>query len=148
MTIRFLTGWNGFYEGQIVSSLSQAEETRVINLGFASADLDGGNDPAADGKAAKEILVSNGSSGAASAWVPASHSPERFGATLAAGGTGATITLDGSNDGITSGAQLGIFTLDTASSTLITPALSHNYLYIRATVVTATGATVTVTRGT
>lgn len=41
MTVRFLTGWNGYYEGQIVSGLTN--EAKLITAGLASADLDGAN---------------------------------------------------------------------------------------------------------
>jgi len=41
MTIRFLKSLQGNYEGQIVSGLAGAEETRLIGLGYASYDLDG-----------------------------------------------------------------------------------------------------------
>lgn len=41
MTIRMLQAYNGKFPGQIVSGLGGTEETRLINLGFASADLDG-----------------------------------------------------------------------------------------------------------
>lgn len=40
MTIRMLTAWNGKSAGDIVT-LAGGEETRLIGLGFASADLDG-----------------------------------------------------------------------------------------------------------
>ncbi len=40
MTIRMLTAYEGLHEFQIVT-LDGAEETRLIGLGFASADLDG-----------------------------------------------------------------------------------------------------------
>lgn len=46
MTIRFVTAWNGYYPDQIVSSLGSTEETRLIGLGYAVADIDGpGNTP-------------------------------------------------------------------------------------------------------
>ena len=41
MTIRMLQAYNGYFQNQIVSGLSGAEETRLIGLAFASADLDG-----------------------------------------------------------------------------------------------------------
>lgn len=44
MTIRILQQWNGYSPDQIVSNLSGTEETRLIGLGFATADLDGAND--------------------------------------------------------------------------------------------------------
>lgn len=50
MTIRMLKPFNGFFEGQIVSSLAAAEETRLIGLGLAVADLDG---PREDGGLAR-----------------------------------------------------------------------------------------------
>lgn len=40
MTIRFLKQWNGYSPDAIVT-LAGAEETRLVNLGFASFDLDG-----------------------------------------------------------------------------------------------------------
>lgn len=41
MTIRMLKPFSGYFEGQIVSTLAPAEETRLIGLGFATVDLDG-----------------------------------------------------------------------------------------------------------
>jgi hypothetical protein len=41
MTVRMLQAFNGLYEGQIVSTLSGAEEVRLVGLGFAAYDLDG-----------------------------------------------------------------------------------------------------------
>lgn len=59
MTVRFLTGWNGYYEGQIVGALPN--EGELISSGKATGDLDGGNDPAAGGKAAPDsILMKDG----------------------------------------------------------------------------------------
>jgi len=43
MTIRFLKQWNGNSPDAIVT-LAGAEETRLVNLGFASFDLDGDAD--------------------------------------------------------------------------------------------------------
>ena len=59
MTIRFLKAWNGNYEGQIVSGLAGAEETRLIGLGYASADLNGAaeNNPIAKFNEARTALV-------------------------------------------------------------------------------------------
>lgn len=46
MTIRFVTAWNGYHADQIVSGLGSTEESRLIGLGYAVADLDGpGNTP-------------------------------------------------------------------------------------------------------
>lgn len=41
MAIRFVTAWNGYHDQQIVTGLSSSEESRLIGLGFAVADLDG-----------------------------------------------------------------------------------------------------------
>lgn len=53
MTIRFLKPWNGFYEQQVVS-LSAAEESRMISLGFATSDIDGLASGEADAKFARD----------------------------------------------------------------------------------------------
>ena len=41
MTIRFTKSWNGYYEGQIVTSPSGRTEAELIALGYAVSDLDG-----------------------------------------------------------------------------------------------------------
>lgn len=41
MTIRFVTAWSGYRADQLVSGLGSPEESRLIGLGFAVADLDG-----------------------------------------------------------------------------------------------------------
>ncbi len=41
MSIRMLKAWNSYPVGTIVTTLSGAEEARLIGIGFASADLDG-----------------------------------------------------------------------------------------------------------
>lgn len=58
MTIRMLQSWNGLHEQQIVATLTGAEETRLIALGFATRDLDG---PDGDGAIAKIVTAADGS---------------------------------------------------------------------------------------
>jgi hypothetical protein len=41
MTIRFLQAWNGYFEGQIVTSPRGATEAALVARGAASYDLDG-----------------------------------------------------------------------------------------------------------
>lgn len=41
MTVKMLQAWNGFPKDYIGAVISPAEETRLVNIGFASFDLDG-----------------------------------------------------------------------------------------------------------
>ena len=41
MTIRFIKSWNGYYEGQIVTSPNGRSEADLVTLGYAVTDLDG-----------------------------------------------------------------------------------------------------------
>jgi hypothetical protein len=41
MTVRMLQSWNGYAAQTLVSTLSNAEETRIVGLGLASRDVDG-----------------------------------------------------------------------------------------------------------
>ena len=95
---------------------------------------------------ANKVVISGGVAGATTGWIPKSANPERFGFQLTGGS--ASITLDGSNDMLTSAGQVATVSLDTSSVTYITPPISPAYPFIRFTV-NAVGASssVTISRG-
>lgn len=95
------------------------------------------------------VVVADGGSGATSGWIQTSASPERFALelTIATGGAAASLTLDGSNDGQTSAAQIATASLDTTGVQTITPPIKPLYPWIRWTVVFAGSGNVKIARG-
>ena len=95
------------------------------------------------------VVVADGGSGATSGWIQASPTPERFALelTIATGGAAASLTLDGSNDGQTSAAQIATASLDTTGVQTITPPIKPLYQWIRWTVVSAGSGNVKIARG-
>ena len=95
------------------------------------------------------VVIADGGSGATSGWIQASANPERFALelTIATGGAAASLTLDGSNDGQTSAAQIATASLDTTGVQTITAPIKPLYPWIRWTVVFAGSGNVKIARG-
>jgi hypothetical protein len=67
MTVRFIKSWNGYYEGQIVTSPNGGNsEATLVSLGYAVYDLDGPGNNAALSRQSKGIAVSGNKTLAAS----------------------------------------------------------------------------------
>lgn len=114
-----------------------------LMLDAASGAVTAGGEPVGRG------LMCSGSSGVTSGWVAAAPYGERFALELlvATGGAAASLTLDGSNDGVTSSGQIATASLDTTGVTTITPPIKSIYPYIRWTIVGAGSGSVRISRG-
>lgn len=164
MTVKLLAAWNGNSPG--IVTLDGTTEARLIAQGLATADVD--YQAAEDGEflrgvrnrltgvieisgipVAPLVVVADGGSGATSGWIQTSATPERFALALttATGGAAASLTLDGSNDGTTSAAQIATASLDTTGVQTITPPIKPLYPWIRWTVVSAGSGNVKIARG-
>ena len=86
--------------------------------------------------------------GTSTAWFATPSAAVRLAAQLVAITSGvAQVSIDGSDDGVTSTVQIGTFTLDTVGEKLIAPAINFNTAFYRLTVLAGTGATVNAWRG-
>lgn len=97
----------------------------------------------------KNLLIADGGTGVTSGWLFASSNPERFALELsvATGGAAASLTLDASDDGVVSAAQIATAALDVTAQQLITPPLGIPYKYLRWTIVSAGTGNVRIARG-
>lgn len=124
--------------------------TTLDNLGVSSVAgdeklLDNGDLVKCDGsgwglsvRPSKRIVLNSSVNGNSTKWLFTDSSPERFGFLLT--GTSATVSLTGSDDGITiASGYAATITMDTAGSTFITPLMNFDYKFIKFTI-TALGA--------
>jgi len=91
------------------------------------------------------LVLTAATVGQSTGWLTALGWQERFMAQMLTG-TAASVTVDGSNDGITSVATIGTFALDVINQQVITPPTKSPYAFIRFTILSADG-TVNVGRG-
>lgn len=84
------------------------------------------------------IVLDNASVGANTGWLPTALGMERYGFNLLSGAS-AGITIDGSNDGLTSAGQVATVSLDTTGSTFISGPIKPLYPFIRFTVSSGAG---------
>lgn len=97
----------------------------------------------------KNLLIADGGTGVTSGWLYASYNPERFALELsvATGGSAASLTLDASDDGVVSAAQIATVALDVVGQQFITRAIGIPYKYLRWTIVSAGTGNVRIARG-
>jgi hypothetical protein len=95
------------------------------------------------------VLIADGGSGVSSGWLAAPAFAVRYGLQLsvATGGAAASLTLDGSSDGVTSAAQIATASLDELGVTSITPPIKPIYPYYRWTIVGAGAGNVKIFAG-
>lgn len=93
------------------------------------------------------IVLDSSTSGDDSGWLPSSTNPERFGFLLT--GVSAVVSITGSNDAesVAEG-YLVTVTMDTQSSTLVTPPMNFDYKFIKFTIMSlGSSSSIKVSRG-
>lgn len=95
-----------------------------------------------------EQVLSGAATGVSSAWFRTLSAPIRLAVRLDAITSGqCQVTIDGSDDGITSTVQIGTFLLDTVAEKVVAPPFNANTAYLRFTVLSGTGAIASAWKG-